>query len=124
MAKRNEGMNYMQQVDFTKLIPVIFILAGIYLLVRAYLIGSKKKINLISGVDKETLKRVKKVDKLAKDYSWALVVVALACFVAVIFLLYLGFIGKILGIASILLSSINLSRVTLDMDTKIKKKVY
>lgn len=114
----------MQQVDLTKLIPVIFVLAGIYLLVRAYLIGSKKKINLISGLNEKTLKRVKKVDKLAKDYSWALVYVASTCFISVIFILYLGLIGKILGIASILLSSINLSRVTLDMDDKIKKKVY
>ncbi|MGL5084311.1 MAG: hypothetical protein ACRC68_01090 [Clostridium sp.] len=114
----------MQQVDFTKLIPVIFVLAGIYLLVRAYLIGSKKKIKLISGIDEKTLKRIKNIDKLTKDYSRALTVVALACFIAVIFLLYLGFIGKILGIAVILLSSVKLSRVTLDMDTKIKRKIY
>ncbi|MBU3136973.1 hypothetical protein KPL39_11925 [Clostridium gasigenes] len=111
-------------MDFTKLIPGIFILIGIMLLWRAYLVGVKKKTGLISGLDARTLNRVKKVDKLVKDCSNGLVLMACACFIAVIFLLYLGIVGKILGLAIIIISSINLSRITLDMDNKLKKKIY
>lgn len=117
-------MNGMGSMDFTKLIPVIFILIGIMLLGRAYLVRVKKKTSLISGLDAKTLNRVKKVDKLVKDYSNGLVLMACACFIAVIFLLYLGIVGKILGLVIIIISSINLSRITLDMDNKLKKKIY
>lgn len=111
-------------MDVGNLIPFVFTAVGVFLLGRSYLIGVRKKINLISGLDEKTLKRVRDKEKLCKDYSKALVIMACACFSATPFLVYVGTVGKIIGLALIIISSINLSRITLDMNTKIKKRIY
>lgn len=116
-------------MDFEKIMPIIFIpgmfmLVGVFLLGRAYLVRTKKKINLIYGLDKELLKRIKKIDKLAKDYSTALVLLACSSFIAAVMLLILGTVGRFMALILVIIASIRLSRITLDMDSKLKKKVY
>lgn len=111
-------------MNFAQWIPLIFILIGVFLLWRAYLIGVRKNCKLISGLDDKILKRINNVDKLMKDYSKWLVLMAFSCFVAAILMNWLGVIGNVIGLILIMITSINLNRVTLDMNTKIKKRIY
>ena len=111
-------------MNSTNLIPGLFTLGGIVLLIMSYLIGVKKKTNLISGLDEKKLKKVKDIDKFTKDYSKALIIVACTFFIATILLLYLGNVGKVVGIIVILIACINLSKVTLNIETKEYNKKY
>lgn len=116
-------------MNFEKIMPIIlipgmFICAGIYLLGRAYLVGTKKKMNLIYGLDDKVINKIKKIDKLTKDYSTALVLLACSCFVAGVLLLTLGTVGRFIALGLVVVASLNLSKITLNMDIKLEKKVY
>lgn len=113
----------MTQIDFTRVIPIVIILAGCVLLVKSYLVGIKKKTKFIKGLDQKKLENIKNIDKIIKEYSIGLVLMACACFTSVIFLINFGTVGKVVSLILLLISSINLSRVTIGIDSKFKKNI-
>lgn len=103
---------------------VVLMAFGCFLLYQAFMIGVKKKIKMISCIDNKRFKQVKNVEKLAKDYSNIVILMAIGCFLAAILRNLLGSMGTIIGFLPLIVGVFMLSGFNAKIDDKIKNKVY
>ena len=103
---------------------IIFWIIGIGLLVFGLRIKKYKKIDSISSINEERLRKIKNKDKVASDFGNGMILLAIACFACAGLIYFAGRVGSFIGLILIIIAATKWSSLNSSIDEKIKRKEY
>lgn len=103
---------------------IIFAIIGLGLLMFGLRIKVSKKIDSISFINEERLRKIKNRDKVASDFGNGMILLAIACFVCAGLIYFAGRVGSFIGLILIIIASTRWSSLNSSIDEKIKRKEY
>lgn len=106
------------------MIPIMFSILGTIFLIFGSVVMYKKNIKLVPNMTPQKLKKIKNPNKLAEDYSRALIFMSCACFISGLALKYFPGMGMVFGIVLVMAASVYMNRIIAKVDENIKNKVY
>ncbi|MGG7178218.1 hypothetical protein ACQPU1_11515 [Clostridium paraputrificum] len=103
---------------------IVMGIAGVGLAIFGVLVRFNKKISLIPAITEERLLKIKKVDKVAKDFGNSLFIMAGAVIIMTLGMYYFGTVGGLAGLVLTVASAGSWNSLANSVDDKIKKRIY
>ena len=97
---------------------------GIALCVFGCVVKFGKKISLIPAITDERLEKIKKVDVVANEFGYRLIMMGLSCIFMLGASIILGTVGSVIGLIVLLVSVVSWNTLSTSVDKKIKSKKY
>ena len=106
------------------MVVIVFGIVGLILLLMGLRIKIKKKIDLVSSINEERLKKIRNIDKVANDFGNGMILLSIACFVTGGLTYFADRIGTFIGLVLIIISAARWNSLNSNIDEKIKRREY
>ena len=103
---------------------IILGVLGIGLCIFGCVVKFGKKISLIPAITDERLQKIKKVDVVANEFGYRLIMMGVSCIFMLAATIILGTVGSIIGLVILLVSVVSWNTLSTSVDQKIKLRKY